>query len=145
MKAALILLGLAACGDDGGKPNYPDAAAAADANLLIDAAPARETITGMPPLEPGELVEGIMTGGASDTALLHLQAPAGATIDWNIHSHSTGHAVNVYEEYGKNTVDYAFTPPGNGDWYLLVKNSSGQNINVTIEVKLYGAMTWVWE
>jgi len=145
MKAAILVVLVAACGDDGGKPSYPDAAKAADANLLLDAAPARETITGNPPLEPGELVEGIMTGGASDTALLHIQAPVGSTIDWNIHSHATGHAVTVYEEYGKNTIDYSFTPPGDGEWYLLVKNSSGQNINVEVEVKLYGAMAWRWE
>jgi hypothetical protein len=144
MRAALILVLLAACGDDGGKPNYPDAAQAADANLAIDAAPARETITGMPPLQPGELVEGIMHGGPGDTALIHLSSP-NAMMDWNIHSHATGHAVTVYEEYGKQTVDYPFTPPGDGDWYLLIKNSSPQNVNVTVEVKLYGAMTWVWE
>jgi hypothetical protein len=143
MRVALILVLLAACGDDGA-PNYPDAAAAADANLLIDAAPARETITGMPPLEPGELVEGIMHGGPNDTALIHFSSPI-VGLDWNIHSHSTGHAVNVYEEYGKQTVDYAFIPPGDGDWYLLIKNSTTANINVTVEVKLYGAMTWVWE
>ena len=144
MRVALLVVLLAACGDDGGKPNYPDAAAAADANLAIDAAPARETITGMPPLQPGELVEGIMHGGPGDTALIHLSAPV-PKLDWNIHSHASGHAVTVYEEIGKQTVDYAFSPPADGDWYLLVRNSSTADMTVTVEVKLYGAMTWVWE
>src|SRR5262245_5983259 len=99
---ALLLVALAACGDDGVK--LPDAAPAADADLSIDAAPARETIMELQNLQPGELVEGIMTGGPSDTALIHLNAPM--LLDWNIHSHASGHAVNVYEEYDKVTVDY---------------------------------------
>lgn len=144
MKAVVLLVALAACGDDGGTPVFPDAAAAADANLAIDAAPARETIKGMPPLQPGELVEGIMTGGPGDTALIHLSAPV-PKLDWNIHSHASGHAVTVYEELGKQTVDYVFTPPADGDWYLLVRNASTGNMTVEVEVKLYGAMTWVWE
>jgi predicted small lipoprotein YifL len=143
MRAALIALALAACGDDGGV-GYPDAAAAADANLAIDAAPARETIIATQPLQPGELVEGIMHGGSGDTALIHLSAPS-AKLDWNIHSHSTGHAVTVFEDVGKMTVDYPFTPPGDGDWYLLVRNGGTVDMDVKVEVRLYGAMTWVWE
>lgn len=143
MRTVLIALLLAACGDDGGV-NYPDATAAADANLAIDAAPARETIIATQSLQPGELVEGIMNGGPNDTALIHLSAPS-AKMDWNIHSHTTGHAVTVYEELGKMTVDYPFTPPGNGEWYLLIRNSGTVEMEVKIDVKLYGAMTWVWE
>jgi hypothetical protein len=134
---------LAACNDDGGV-NYPDAALAADANLAIDAAPARETIIATQPLQPGELVEGIMTGGPNDTALIHLSAPT-AKMDWNIHSHATGHAVTVFEELGKTTVDYPFTPPGDGEWYLLIRNSGTVDMDVKVDVKLYGAMTWVWQ
>lgn len=144
MKVALVLLALAACGDDDPTSSYPDAAKAADANLSLDAAPARETITATLPLQPGELAEGIMHGGSADTALIHLSAP-NTMMDWNIHSHATGHAVTVYEELGKMTVDYPFTPPGSGDWYLLVRNSSGQSVNISVEVKLYGGMTWEWQ
>lgn len=143
MRIALVLVVLAACGDDG-SVNYPDAAASADANLTLDAAPARETITATQPLQPGELVEGIMRGGSGDTALIHLAAP-NDKMDWNIHNHSTGHAVTVYEELGKMTVDYPFTPPRDGDWYLLIRNSSTVDVNIAVEVKLYGAMTWEWQ
>ena len=96
MKAPLVLAVLAACGGKDA-PQLPDAAAAADADLTVDAAPARETIMEVQNLEPGELVEGIMTGGSSDSALIHLAAPM--VLDWNIHSHANGHALTVYEEY----------------------------------------------
>lgn len=142
-RGALFATLLAACGGDDGAPNYPDAALAADADLTVDAAPARETIMEPRRLEPGELVEGIMTGGASDTALIHLMAPM--SLDWNIHSHSTGHAVTVVEERGKVTVDYEFVPPGDGDWYLLVKNSGDFATEIQISVGLYGSMQWRWE
>lgn len=144
MRCTLFLIGLlAACGGDDGVPHYVDAAAAADANLTVDAAPARETIMDVKHLEPGELVEGIMTGGPNDLALIHLMAPM--QLDWNIHSHATGHAVTVYEEYGKVTVDYPFVPPGDGDWYLLVKNSGNVTAGIEIRVGLYGDMTWSWQ
>ncbi len=145
MTRAVFLAGIiAACGgDDGGVPNYPDAARAADADLTVDVAPARETIMETKTLQPGELVEGIMTGGASDSALIHMTAPM--KLDWNIHSHATGHAVTVFEEYGKVTVDYPFVPPGDGDWYLLVKNSGNVTADIEVKVGLYGNMQWAWE
>jgi predicted small lipoprotein YifL len=142
MKAPLVLAVLAACGGKDA-PQLPDAAAAADADPSIDAAPARETIMEIQNLEPGELVEGIMTGGRSDTALIHLVAPM--VLDWNIHSHATGHAVTVYEEYGKPTVDYPFTPPDDGDWYLLIKNSGNVTADIQVNVRLYGALSWRWQ
>ena len=131
------------CGGDSGT-KLPDAAPAADANVAIDAAPPRETITATQPLQPGELVEGVMHGGPNDAALIHLEAP-NDMMDWNIHSHATGHAVTVYEEYGKMTVDYNFVPGGDGDWYLLIKNSANVNVDVHVTVRLYGAMTWAWQ
>ena len=80
MKYLALVLLVAACGDDGAvKP--PDAAEAADANLTVDAAPPRETITAAQLLEPGEFVEGIMTGGPADLAQMHFEAPS-AEIDW---------------------------------------------------------------
>lgn len=140
MKRALLVF-LAACGDDA--PKLPDAAMAADANVAIDAAPARETINEPQNLEPGEIVEGIMTGGAADAALIHLHAPM--SLDWNIHSHATGHAVTVYEEFGKQTVDYNFVPSTDGEWYLLIKNSGNVTADIDVNVKLYGAMQWRWQ
>jgi len=94
-------------------------------------------------LRPGELVEGIMTGGPMDAALIHLAAPM--QLDWNIHSHASGHAVTIYEEYGMQTVDYNFVPPADGDWYLLIKNSGNVTADIQVTVRLYGAMTWRWQ
>ena len=133
---------LAACGGDA-DPKLPDAAPAADANLALDAAPARETIMELQNLQSGELVEGIMTGNASDVALIHLAAPM--QLDWNIHSHATGHAVTIYEEFGKTTADYMFAPPNDGDWYLLIRNSGNVTADIQVGVGLYGAMQWRWQ
>ncbi len=142
MKAIALAMLLAACGEDGA--TLPDAANAADANLALDAAAPRQTIMTSQQLQPGELVEGIMHGGPADSALIHLLAPT-ANLDWNIHSHATGHAVTVVEELKKLTVDYPFTPGANGDWFLLIRNSGTVDMSVQVEVKLYGAMTWVWQ
>ncbi len=142
-RAFMLATLLAACGGDDAPPKYPDAAKSADADLTVDAAPARETIMETRTLEPSELVEGIMTGGASDSALLHLKAPM--KLDWNIHSHSTGNTITVYEEYGKVQVDYEFVPPGDGEWYLLVRNSGNVTADIEIKVGLYGDMQWRWE
>ena len=50
---------------------------------------AREIIMETQSLMPGELVEGIMTGGPSDSAFIQLMAPT-ATVGWNIHGHEMG-------------------------------------------------------
>ncbi|MBA3458829.1 MAG: hypothetical protein H0T46_02630 [Deltaproteobacteria bacterium] len=132
---------LAACGDEG--KSLPDAAAAADANLLVDVAPPRETIMATRTLQPGQFAEGAMTGGPSDLALIHLEAPINE-MDWNIHGHAGTGTQNVFEELNKMTVDYSFVPSAQAEWYLLVRNSGPQNMDVKITVKLYGAMQWAW-
>jgi hypothetical protein len=137
----LGILVLAACGDDSN--SVPDAPAAADASG-VDAAPPRELITATQPLQPGELAEGKMTGGPDDLALIHLEAPV-MEMDWNIHGHPNMTTVVVYEELNRMTVDYAFTPSAQGDWYLLIRNSGPTNMDVTVRVGLYGNMQWVWE
>lgn len=144
MKSALaISLLLVACGDDGAiKP--PDAAEAADANLAVDAAPPRETIKSSQLLEPGELVEGIMTGGPADLAQLKFSAVS-PEIDWNIHAHPSGTTITVYEQFDQMTVDYAFVPSEQADWYLLLKNSGPTTMTIEVEVGLYGNMQWRWE
>jgi hypothetical protein len=131
-----LLAALAACGDAA-----PEAGTR-DADPTADAAPSA-TIMEAQNLLPGELVEGIMTGGPSDAARIRLVAPM--LLDWNIHSHATGHAVTVFEEYGKLTVDYEFVPTGDGDWYLLVRNSGNVTADIQFTVELYGAMTWRWQ
>lgn len=142
MRATLLAAVLAACGGSS-DTRLPDAPPAADADPTLDAAPPRETIMATQALQPGELVEGIMHGGPDDAALIHLEAPG--SMDWNIHSHATGHAITVHEEYGTMTVDYDFTPNTDGDWYLLIRNSSNVNADIQVTVGLYGAMTWVWQ
>jgi len=139
--SVVVALSIAGCGGD--DPKLPDAAAAGDADLAVDVAPARETIMQAQNLQPGELVEGIMTGGAADAALIHLEAPM--KLDWNIHSHASGHAITEAEEYDKVTVDYNFVPPADGDWYLLVKNSGNVTADIQVTVRLYGNMTWRWQ
>src|SRR5689334_22903074 len=106
MKTRLLITGFAiaafaACsGDDGGGGSV-DASTEIDA-LVIDAAP-RQVIMENQSLQPGELVEGIMTGGPSDIAVLHLEAPA-AELDWNIHGHAGGSTQTVFEELNKMVV-----------------------------------------
>lgn len=135
----LLAAGLLACGGSGQTPDSPRV----DSGVLADAGPPRATITEAQNLQPGELVEGIMTGGQADAAVIHLVAPM--QLDWNIHSHASGHAVTVYEEYGKATVDYSFVPTGDGDWYLLIRNSGTVTADIQVNVGLYGAMQWRWQ
>jgi hypothetical protein len=142
MRAALVVLALAACGGDD-PPPMVDAAAAADAGP-IDAAPPRELIDETRPLNPGELAEGVMAGGSSDLALIHLEAPV-MELDWNIHGHPNMTTVVVYEERNRMTVDYAFVPSAQDNWYLLIKNSGSVAMDVKVRIGLYGAMTWQWE
>jgi hypothetical protein len=146
MRATLLLglaVAVAACGGDP-QPTLADAAPGADADPTLDAAPAREIVMATQSLQPGELVEGIWHGNSADATLMHLEAPT-ATLDWNIHSHATGNAVTVYEELGKMTVDYDFVPPADGDWYLLLRNGGTVTMDVKVVIRLYGAMTFVWQ
>jgi hypothetical protein len=135
--AVVAIAALAACGDPGKPSTGPDAGAP------VDAGPPRETVSEPQNLQSGEFVEGIMTGGTADGAMIHLVAPM--QLDWNIHSHATGHAVTVHEEYGKTTVDFAFTPTGDGEWYLLVRNAGNVTADIQVTVGLYGAMAWRWQ
>lgn len=128
---------LGACG--GSTPSNPPV----DADPTVDAAPPRETIREIQNLQPGELVEGIMTGGHADGAMIHLVAPM--ELDWNIHSHASGSAVTLREEFDKASVDYMFVPPGDGDWYLLIRNSGNVTADIQVQVGLYGAMAWRWQ
>jgi hypothetical protein len=122
--------------------------AAPDAPLPIDASPPdaapRETIMEGVLLTPGELTEGIMTGGNGDLAVIHLAAPA-AEIDWNIHGHANGNTQVIYEEYDKSTVDYTLAPAAQADWYLLIRNSGPTDMTIQIKVGLYGNMQWRWQ
>jgi hypothetical protein len=142
VRRALLVVLVAACGGDDTQKQI-DAAIAADASP-IDAAPPRELIMETQPLMPSQLVEGIMTGGPNDLALIHLEAPL-SELDWNIHGHPNNTTIVVYEELNKMTVDYAYTPSEQGEWYLLLRNSGPTNMDIKVRVGLYGGMTWRWQ
>lgn len=135
--ACAVLL-LAACGDDGaGMP---------DANTVDAAIPdamARETIMASKPLQVGELVEGTMTGGMGDVAVITLTAPT-PTMGWNIHGHANGGTQVIYEEHEKTQVTYTFAPATQAEWYLLVRNEGQANMEVMVKVELFGGMVWAW-
>lgn len=141
MKAALLLV-LAACGGEG--------ATRADAQVVVDSDPSapdampREIIMETQSLDPGELVEGIMTGGTTDSAFIQLMAPS-ANIGWNIHGHDGGGTQVVHEEFDQMTVGYEFKPTSTTDWYLLVRNDGGVTMDIQVKVQLFGAMTWEWQ
>jgi hypothetical protein len=143
MRALALVVLLGGCGDDGPTLGMIDAPPAADASG-VDAAPPRELIMETVPLVPGELVEGIMTGGPGDLALIHLEAPV-SELDWNIHGHPNNTTIVVYEEFNKMTVDYSYQPAAQGDWYLLLRNSGPTNMDIKLRVGLYGAVTWKWQ
>ena len=127
---------LAACSDP--SPSMP-----IDAGDTVDAAP-RDVIMMTVPLVPGQLAEGIMTGGPDDLAIIHLEAPV-AELDWNIHGHAGGDTQTVYEELNRMTADYVFRPASQTDWWLLLRNSGPAAMDVTLRVELYGGMQWRWE
>lgn len=138
----VVAIGLAACGDDAATP--ADAAAVIDADPAIDAAPPRETVTETQSLAAGEIVEGILTGGRTDSALIHLAAPT-PTIDWNLHGHNGGGTQMIHEELGKMTVDYTYAPASDGDWFVLIRNGGTTNVDVQVRVDLFANMTWRWQ
>lgn len=139
---AAALASLVACG--GGDPAIPDAAAVADANG-IDAAPPRERIADPQVLQVnGGAVEGIMHGGPGDVVLLHFEAPANS-LSWNLHTHLDGGTQVIVEEFERSVVDFRFEPPRVADWYLLLRNDGLTDIEVKIDVGLYGNVTWRWQ
>jgi hypothetical protein len=141
MRLAPFALAAIACGKS--PPAIPDSAAAADANG-IDAAPPRDSVIETKRLQVGELVEGILHGGPNDPAQIHLVAPAGS-LSWNLHGHQDGGTQVVYEQFKQTTVDYRFVPAFQADWYVLLRNDGLSDIDVQVDIGLYGGMTWTWQ
>ena len=134
-RAALLALALAACSDDGGGP--------VDASL-VDAVP-REVVMTSRLFDVGEVVEGIMTGGPSDHAVITLSAPT-PDMDWNIHAHPNGGTTVIDEAFKQTSLDaYVFTPPEQEQWYLLIRNSGLTDLTIDIKIELFGEMTWEWQ
>jgi len=136
----LVLLGMAACGDDGGT-------GAVDADTTIDVGPdaaPREVVMETRPLQPGEIIEGIMTSGPGDAAriVLHGQFP---TVSFNIHGHANGGTQIAHEEFNQMDVSYVFEPTSQAKWYLLVRNDGTVAMDVEVRVEIHGDMTWEWE
>lgn len=131
MKAAAIALCavLAGCSDSDPEEPLP---------------PLRETVMETMTLRVGEILEGIMTGGPSDGAVIHLEAQL-ASLDWNIHGHADGGTQVVDEDFKQMTVDYVYRPSASTDWWLLLRNSGLTNMNVVVQIDLHGEMTWRWE
>jgi hypothetical protein len=147
--ASIVLVLAAACGgsggggDDGSMTQPPDGATPTiDAPVVVDAAtPPRETLMMVKSLQPGELIEAAMNGGANDRAVLHLMAPT-ATLDWNIHAHPAGGVITVHEELKVMSAEYDFVPTEQAEWYLLLRNHGQATMDVQVKVELYGAMTF---
>ena len=132
---ALLTTALAgACGDGHDHQHGVDAAPGADA------AP-RQVVTDTRTLGAGEIIEATLTGGPADRADLHLTATV-AELDWNIHGHVGGGTQTVAEGLSVLTADYAFTPSAQGEWFVLLRNSSAAPIDVTVRLELYGAIAW---
>jgi hypothetical protein len=141
-RAACALALLVACGG-GDDPVTPDAYVPDADPSVPDAAP-REVIDETVTLLPGELAEGIMTGGPDDHAVIHLTALT-ATLDWNIHGHEGGGTQTVYEELDVMGADHVFVPSSETDWWLLIRNGGGVQMEVGVRVELHGDMTWEWQ
>jgi hypothetical protein len=141
MRIATALFVLVACGDDGGSMPPVDADPTVD--MGPDAMP-REVITAIQALQPGELVEGIMTSGPGDKAriVLHGQFPA---VSFNIHGHAGSGTQVVYEEFNQMDVEYIFEPTAQARWFLLVRNDGNIAMEVDVRVEMHGDMTWDWQ
>ena len=133
----LALAALAACGG-GSSPAIDAAVDPPDAS-----GPPRETFSVTQPFQAGELIEGLMPGGPDDRATIRLTAPV-SELDWNIHAHPGGTTVTVHEELNVMTVEFDFVPTEQADWFLLLKNSGPTNMDVEVEIDLYGAMTFAF-
>jgi hypothetical protein len=135
----LVLSVAAACGGD--DPKAVDATISIDTSVPIDAGPPREVHMSTRTLRGGEIHEAAMVGGANDLAIIRLTATV-SELDWNIHAHPNNEIVTVHEELNQMMVLYEFVPTAQAEWYLLLRNSSPNPIDVQIEVGLYGAMTF---
>jgi hypothetical protein len=140
--ASLVPALLLALGCGSGGASEPDAPPPIDA--LPPDAPPRETISENMLLVPGELAEGIMTGGNGDLAVIHLDAPR-PEIDWNIHGHANGSTQVLYEGFDRIGVDHVFAPAAQADWFLLVRNGGATDMTVLVRIQLYGNMQWRWQ
>jgi len=132
---------LAACGGD---PDTKPVDASFDSDPTAPDARPDLIIEETQSLMPGELVEGIMTGGPPASAYIHLEAVS-PHVGWNIHGHANGGTQVVHEEFDQMTADYPFTPGTASKWYLLVRNDGAVTMDIKVKVQLFGPFTWEWQ
>jgi hypothetical protein len=140
-RVGVVVFVLAACSDPPSTPDAPVGPPGPDADPATPDATPREVIMETVPLLATEIVEAVMVAGPGDAAGIHLSAPF-AEIDWNIHGHDGGGTQIVDEDFNQMTVDYQFMPTSSTDWYLLIRNSGGVNMDVQLRIELFGATTW---
>lgn len=131
-------------GDDGGDGSDGGDDAGGGGGGGEPPAEPREVITETVTLQPGELIEGLFNGTPEDSAVIQLSA-AVAEIDWNIHGHDGDETQTVYEELNRSEVEYHFVPPAATEWWLLLRNSGAADLEIAVEIELYGELTMVWE
>ncbi|MBP6631785.1 MAG: hypothetical protein KA297_20270 [Kofleriaceae bacterium] len=141
--AVLSLALTAACDDEHchGECPEPDAGPAAiDANPATPDAMAAMVHDSVQTIGVGGLVEGEITAGPADRAVIRLTAPA--AFGWNMHGHANGSTQVVVEETGVMSVNYDFVPSAQADWFVLIANQGAAPVDVTVHIELYGAATF---
>ncbi len=128
MKRYLLVLALAACGDNLAPTNTVDATV-------------RQTVTDSVTLQPGMLIEGSWTAGSSDLIGLDGNTTV-AGMDWDIHGHADGGTQEIIAAFAQKTITYEFQPTQQAQWFLLLRNSSPAPLTITIHMDLFGAAEW---
>lgn len=145
MRSALPMLAtvlLAACGDDGGGGGIDTPVDAP--SEVPDAAP-RQVVMETKPILVGQIIEGKLIGGRTDSAKLTFTAPV-AKLDWNVHGHANGGTQTLQEGFDVMSVSYTLMPPAQADWFLLLRNRDSAPLSVEVKIELYGNMQWTgWE
>jgi hypothetical protein len=134
---SLISVAALGCGSDA---NSGVDAALVDA-AVVDAAPTR-TIAETKTLTAQGSLEGTFTAKKTDRIVVTLTSPG--PIDWNIHGHANGSTQIVKGERDVATVSYQFTPPADGEWFVIMANKGATSVDVQVRFDVYGSATLVW-
>ncbi len=122
-----------------------DAKSAVDAAqvdaVIIDAAPTRSIVETKTLAAQGSL-EGTFTAKKTDRIVVTLTSTG--TIDWNIHGHANGSTQIVKGERDVATVSYQFTPPADGEWFVIMANKGATSVDVQVRFDVYGSATLAW-
>jgi hypothetical protein len=108
---------------------------------IIDAAPKRSIAETKTLAAQGSL-EGTFTAKTTDRIVVTLTSTG--PIDWNIHGHANGATQIVKGERDVATVSYSFTPPADGEWFVIMANKAATPVDVQVRFDVYGSATLVW-